>query len=321
MRRLLLLSLVAIPALCQRTPDGHPDLQGYWSNTTLTPLERPRELAGKAVFTEAEAAEWQSKTLAAVSYERHDGGPEVDVNRSYNELFRERGTVVPDRRTSLIVDPPDGRIPGLTPEGQKKALARAEDRKKRGADPADSWEDRNLAERCLTRGAPKLPGGYNNDFQIVQTAGYVMILQEMIHEARIIPIDGPNEVHRHPDARVQLWMGDSVGHWEGDALVVETTNFNDRIVANSFNCCGLAGEHLRVTERFRRTSAGMIDYQYTVDDPAIYTHAWTVSVPLLAIDGPVYEYACHEGNLAMTGILGGARAQEKSNAQDAHRKK
>jgi hypothetical protein len=303
----------AVPALAQvgRTSNGHPDLQGYWSDTTLTPLERPRDLAGKAVFTEQEAAEWQKKTLAAVSYERHDGGPEADINRSYNELFRERGGVVPDRRTSLITDPPDGRIPPLTAEGQKKAQARAEDRKKRGADPADSWEDRNLAERCLTRGAPKIPGGYNNNFQIVQTPEYVMILQEMIHEARIIPIEARAGSRPRLSPSVHLWLGDSIGHWEGDTLVVETTNFDDRTVMNSFNCCGLAGEHLRITERFRRVSATLIEHQYTVDDPAIYTHSWTVSVPLQAFEGPVYEYACHEGNLAMIGILNGARVKEK----------
>jgi hypothetical protein len=218
---------------------------------------------------------------------------------------------VPDRRTSLIIDPPDGRIPPLTAEGQKKAQARAEDRKKRGADPADSWEDRNLAERCLTRGAPKIPGGYNNNFQIVQTPEYVMILQEMIHEARIIPIEAGAGSRPRLSPSVHLWLGDSIGHWEGDTLVVETRNFDDRTVMNSFNCCGLAGEHLRITERFRRVSATMIEHQYTVDDPAIYTHSWTVSVPLQAFEGPVYEYACHEGNLAMIGILNGARVKEK----------
>lgn len=305
---------IAQDRVAGRTVDGHPDLQGYWTDTTLTPLERPPELAGKAVFTAQEAAEWQKKTLAAVDYERRDGGPEVDVNRSYNELFRERGQVVPDRRTSLIIDPPDGRIPALTSAGQKKAAARAADRKKRGADPADSWEDRNLAERCLTRGAPKIPGGYNNNFQIIQTPEYVMILQEMIHEARVIPIEATAGGRPRLSPKVRLWMGDSVGHWEGDTLVVETTNFDDRIVMNSFNCCGLAGENVRITERFRRLSASMIEHQYTVDDPVIYSRPWTVSVPLLAMDGPVYEYACHEGNLAMVGILAGARAREKQAA-------
>jgi hypothetical protein len=192
----------------------------------------------------------------------------------------------------------------LTPEGKKKARIRA------GAAPADSWEDRNLAERCITRGAPKIPGGYNNNFQILQTPGYVVIVQEMIHEARVIPLDRKT----HPDASVHLWMGDSIGHWEGKTLVVETTNFDDRIDTNSFDCCGFAGEHLRVTERFTRAGPDGIDYEYTADDPVIYTRPFTVSVPLTRFDGPIYEYACHEGNLAMVGILAGARAQEKKAA-------
>ena len=300
----LFAAFLALPVAAQQQPG---DLEGYWTNTTLTPLERPKELGNKAVFTPAEAAAYQKRVLDAVNYDKRDPDPEQDVNRSYNELFRERGTLVPDLRTSLIIDPPDGRIPALTAEGRKKAAARAADRRKRGPDPADSWEDRNLAERCLTRGAPKIPGGYNNNFQILQTPGYVVILQEMIHEARIIPLD----VKEHMNPAVHSWLGDSVGHWEGRTLVVETTNYDDRIVMNSFNCCGLAGEHLKVTERFTRVSPERIDYQYTVDDPYIYTQPWTASVPLTRTDGPIYEYACHEGNIAMIGMLAGARAKEK----------
>ena len=288
-----------------RTPDGQPDLQGIWTNSTMTPLERPRELSGREYLTEREAAENEKRILAAVSTDRRDGGAEVDVGRSYNELWRERGPLL--QRTSLIVDPPDGRLPPLTPEGQKRAAARAEDRRKRGPDPADSWEDRNLAERCITRGAPKLPGGYNNNFQIFQTSGYVAILQEMIHEVRIIPLDG----RPHVSQNIRLWMGDSRGHWEGDTLVVDTTNFNDKIVSNSFNCCPGSGSGLHVVERFKRLDADTIDYQYTVDDPATYTRPWTASVPMTRIEGPLFEYACHEGNYAMVGILAGARAKEK----------
>ena len=223
---------------------------------------------------------------------------------------------IPLTRTSLIVDPPDGRLPPLTPEGQKRAAARAEDRRRRGPDPADSWLDRNLAERCLTRGAPKLPGGYNNNFQIVQSPGYVMILQEMIHEARIIPLDN----RPHIDQNIRLWMGDSRGHWEGDTLVVDTTNYNDKIISNSFNCCPGSGSSLHVTERFRRVDAINIDYSYTVDDPATYTRPWTASVPLERTDGPIYEYACHEGNYALQDILAGARAKEKAAAAEKQAK-
>ena len=287
-----------------RTPDGHPDLQGIWSNGTLTPLERPRDLAGKEFLTEQEAAEREKRLRDELSTDRRDGGAEVDVGRSYNELWRERGKVL--QRTSLIVDPPDGRLPPLTPEGQEKAAARAEQRRHRG--PADSWLDRNLAERCLTRGAPKLPGGYNNNFQIVQSPGYVMIMQEMIHETRVIPLDG----RPHVDQNIRLWMGDSRGHWEGDTLVVDTTNYNDKIINNSFNCCPGSGSRLHVVERFKRVDANTIDYTYTVDDPATYTRSWTASVPMERTDGPIYEYACHEGNYALPDILAGARAKEKA---------
>jgi hypothetical protein len=296
-----------------RTPDGHPDLQGIWTNSTMTPLERPRELGDKAVFTEQEAAERERKMLSDLSTDRRDGPPEVDVNRSYNELWRERGGLL--LRTSLIVDPPNGRLPPLTPEAQKRAQARAEDRRRRGPDPADSWEDRNLAERCITRGAPKLPGGYNNNFQIIQTASYVAIMQEMIHETRIIPLDG----RPHLDKSVRLWMGDSRGHWEGSTLVVETTNYNDKIVSESFNCCPNAESGLHVVERFTRTGPDQIDYQYTVDDPATYSRPWTASVPMTRSEGPLFEYACHEGNYAMVDMLSGARAKEKE-AADAKRK-
>ncbi|HEX4593313.1 MAG TPA: hypothetical protein VH157_03510 [Bryobacteraceae bacterium] len=291
-----------------RTADGQPDIQGLWSNSTLTPLERPKDLAGKEFLTEQEAAAREKRLREELSTDRRDGGAEADVGRSYNELWRERGKVL--TRTSLIVDPADGRLPSLTAEGQKRAAARAEDRKRRGPDPADSWLDRNLAERCLTRGAPKLPGGYNNNFQIVQSPGYVMITQEMIHEARIIPLDG----RPHVDPSIRLWMGDSRGHWEGDTLVVDTTNYNDKIISNSFNCCPGSGSSLHVVEKFRRVDANNIDYTYTVDDPATYTRPWTASVPMEKTDGPIYEYACHEGNYALQDILAGARAKDKAAA-------
>ncbi len=318
------LAVASVPSFCQtvatakvtrstsrslpRTPDGKPDLQGIWTNGTLTPLERPRDLAGKEFLTEQEAADREKQLLERLSTDRRDGGAEVDVGRSYNELWRERGKLL--QRTSLIIDPPDGRLPPLTPEAQKKAQARAEDRRRRGPDPADTWEDRNLAERCITRGAPKLPGGYNNNFQIMQTRDYVAILQEMIHEVRYIPLDG----RPHADAKLRLWMGDSRGHWEGDTLVIDTTNFNDKIISNSFNCCPNAGSRLHVVERFKLVDDDTIDYQYTVDDPETYTRPWTASVPMTRTDGPIYEYACHEGNYAMMDMLAGARAKEKAEA-------
>jgi hypothetical protein len=287
-----------------RTVDGQPDLQGIWTNSTITPLQRPRELANQEFFTEQEAAAYEKKTLADLDTDRRDGPSEDDVNRSYNELFRERGGVVRTRRTSLIIDPPDGRIPKLTPAGEKLQAERAAERRQRG--PADSWTDRNLAERCITRGAPKLPGGYNNNFQIYQTRGYVTIYHEMIHEARVIPLDGPP----HLSPNIRLWMGDSRGHWEGNTLVVDVTNFNHKIIGNNFNCCGASGENLHIVEHFTRVSDTMIDYRYTVDDPSIYTRPWTAQVPMSKAEGPIYEYACHEGNYALEDILKGARAEE-----------
>jgi hypothetical protein len=296
-----------------RTPDGQPDLQGIWSNATLSPLERPRELAGKQFFTEAEAAEYEKKVLEHNNADRRDSqDAEADIALAYNDFWYDRGTkIVPSRRTSLIVDPPDGRIPSLTPEAQKREAARAEARRGRG--PADSWEDRNLAERCLTRGAPKLPGGYNNNFMILQGPGYVAILQEMIHEVRVIPLDG----RPHLPQNIRLWLGDSRGHWEGDTLVVDTTNFRDEIRFNLYYCCGIAGANLHLVERFTRVDKDTIDYQYMVDDPTTYTSRWTVAVPLWRTPGPIYEYACHEANYGMAGILAGARAEEKAAAEAA----
>jgi len=287
------------------TADGQPDLEGIWNNSTITPLQRPRDLAGKEIFTPEEAAAYERKTLSDLDTDRRDGNPEVDVNRSYNELFRERGGWVATLRTSLIVDPPDGRIPALTERGRKREAELS-----RGPYAANSWTDRNLAERCITRGAPKIPGGYNNFFQIYQNPGYVVIYQEMIHETRVIPLDG----RPHVGKEIRLWMGDSRGRWEGDTLVIDTTNYNDKIISNSFNCCGAAGQNLHVVERLRRVSEDRIDYRYTVDDPEIYTRPWTVDVPMLKGDGPIYEYACHEGNYALVDILKGAREQEKAAA-------
>src|SRR6266852_6407797 len=198
-----------------RTPDGQPDLQGIWSNATLTPLERPAQLAGKEVFTEKEAAEYEKQVLQTTNRDRRDGGARADLDRAYNDGWYDSGTkIVKTRRTSLVIDPPDGKIPAFTPEAKKREDARAEDRRRKGPDPADSWEDRSLGERCITRGAPKLPGGYNNNFQIVQTPGYVAILQEMIHEVRTIPLAG----RPHVDKSIRQWLGDSRGRWEGNTL-------------------------------------------------------------------------------------------------------
>jgi hypothetical protein len=283
-----------------RTPDGQPDLQGIWNNATLTPLERPRELAGKAFFTEQEAAEYEQRVLKDVDADRRDGGGATDVNRAYNEFWRDRGRVVPSRRTSLIIDPPDGRVPPLTPEGKDRAATRAEARR---LHPADGPEDRSPAERCIAvpnAGPPMMPANYNANYQIVQTPGYVVILSEQIHDARVIPLDG----RPHIPSNMRQWLGDSRGRWEGNTLVVETTNFTDQT-----NFQG-TGEKLRLVERFTRSGPNTILYEFTVDDPATFTKPWTAQIPMNKAEGPIFEYACHEGNYGMAGTLSGFRAQE-----------
>jgi hypothetical protein len=286
-----------------RTVDGHPDLQGVWINATLTPLERPAQFAGKAVLTEQEAADYVKQVLQQVNSDRRDGGTQVDVGRSYNEFWRDRGNnLVSDRRTSLITDPPDGRIPTLTPEAQKRV---DESRAWQRDHATDGPEGRSLAERCIawtTAGPPMLPGPYNNDFQIVQTRDTVVFSNEMIHDARIIPLDG----RPHVSQSIRGWLGDSRGHWDGNTLVVDTTNF---IAEYSFRG---SDANLHLTERFTRLSPDVIQYEFTVDDPTAFTRAWTARIPLNKTPGPIYEYACHEGNYAMTDILSGARAAEKS---------
>jgi hypothetical protein len=283
-----------------RTPDGQPDLQGIWDYRTLTPLERPREFAGKEFFTDEEAAEYEQRANL-----RDDGRPPGDprTEPSVHPVFwLDYGKkVVGTKRTSLIVDPPDGRMPALTAEGQQRAAARRAASKAHG--PADSPEDRSLWERCITRGLPEgmLPAGYNNNVEFIQTPGQVVILTEMIHDARIVPLDGRS----HLPTDVRQWMGDSRGRWDGTTLVVDTTNFSDKA-----NFRG-SGASLHLVERFTRVDANTIDYQFTVDDPATWTRPWTVAFPLVKSEGPIYEYACHEGNYALANILSTARAEEK----------
>jgi hypothetical protein len=290
-----------------RTPDGQPDLQGIWSNATTTPLERPSALAGKQVLTDEETAELEKQTKENRNTDhRQEIGTEADVASAYNEAWWDRGPVL--NRTSLIIDPADGRLPLLTQEGKKTMEARAAARRAHG--PADSWEDRSLQERCiLYHGVPPLPTGYNNNYQIVQTPGYVSILHEEIHEIRMIPLDG----RPHLPSSVRLWMGDSRGHWDGNTLVVETTNFMDR--PNLFRFP--ASVNIQVIERFTRVDADHIDYRFTINDPFTYQKSWTAILPMTKIAGPIYEYACHEGNYGIVGILAGARAQEKAAAEAA----
>ena len=284
---------------------GERDLQGIWTNATVTPLERPAEFAGKEFLTEAEAAAFEKRARDRNDADRREGDAEADLATGYNDLFWERGrSVVSTRRTSLVVDPPDGRIPPLTPEAQRKAAARAEARRLR---PADGPEDRSLDDRCIVRGTsgpPMLPAGYSNNYQIVQSADSVAILVEMIHDARIIPIDAGN-ARPHLSGNIRQLTGDPRGRWEGRTLVVETTNFTDRRPFRG------SGGHLRVTERFTRADATTLLYRFTVDDPETFTRPWSGEIPMKKIVGPIFEYACHEGNYSMAYILSAARHEER----------
>jgi len=299
-------SLASIPAAGQKTwtpphtPDGKPDLQGIWNNATLTPLERDAAYAGKPTLNEKEAADFEKAMLRDVDADRRDGAAVADVNRAYNEFWRDRGKITPDRRTSLIIDPPDGRVPPLTPAAQKLAAERAA--LSRGHE-FDGPENRSLAERCIAvpnAGPPMLPANYNANYQIVQAPGYVALVSEQIHDVRIIPTDG----RPHLPQDVRQLLGDSRGRWDGNTLIVETTNFTDR---TSFRG---SGEHMHLTERFTRTGPDTMTYEFTVDDPATFTRPWTARIPMTMAKGPLFEYACHEGNYGLAGSLAGARAEE-----------
>jgi hypothetical protein len=287
-----------------RTADGQPDLHGVWNFSTITPLERPAEFDGKPFLTDAEAAQYERRTLQRNNRDNREQSAESDVSSAYNEFWWDRGVhaarVNGRTRTSLIVEPADGRVPALTADAQARAAARVEARRQH---PADGPEDRSLAERCLVfnAGPPMLSGPYNNYVQIFQTRDHVVIVNEMIHDARVVPLDG----RPHLPAAIRRWQGDSRGRWDGATLVVETTNFSDKT-----NVRG-SGEALRLVERFTRADAKTLLYEFTVDDPTSFTAPWSAVLPMAKTDEQIYEYACHEGNYAMTGILRGARAGER----------
>jgi hypothetical protein len=278
------------------------DLQGLWTNATITPLERPKDLASKEFFTEQEAAAYEKRVADNSNRDKRGQTAEADVAGAYNDFWFDRGSrIVPTRRTSLIVDPPDGKVPPLTPQAQKAADARA----KISQRPPEGPEEMALTDRCLlwpTAGPPMLPSAYNNNYQILQVPGYVVILIEMIHDVRIIPLDGRPHLPQH----IRQWLGDSRGHWEGNSLVVDTTNFTDNTHFRG------ADRNLHLIERFTRVDPNTILYEFTVDDPTAFTKPWKAQAPLTKTPGPIYEYACHEGNYSMLNVLQGARAQEKA---------
>jgi hypothetical protein len=289
-----------------RTVDGQPDLEGVWNFSTPTPLERPQALGDKASYTDAEYAALLKEGTplaqggAADRDNRPARGTAADVAGAYNEFWSERGR--PLQRTSLIFDPPDGKIPPLTPETTRRIAGRVNTRNR----PAEGPEDRSLWERCVSRGEmPRIPGTYNNNVQIFQTAGLVVLHYEMIHETRFIPLD--NRPHLGP--QIRQWLGDSRGRWEGNTLIVDTTNFSDKTNFRESR----SGLHL--TERFTRTDANTINYEFTIDDPSVFTKSWSGGLPWNKVAAQVFEYECHEGNIGLYGILTGARADDKAAAE------
>ena len=303
----------ALPAAAQtaeapRTAWGAPDLQGVWDFRSLTPMERPADLADQETFTEEEAASFSEEVIRDQSRDLSDADAEAATGRvvPYNDFWFDWGSTVTTDRTSLIVDPPDGRMPALTQSAERRRAARAAAQAGVGRDeiPPGGWiDDLSAPVRCIlgfNQGPPMTPSAYNNNMQLFQTEDHVVILNEMIHDARIVPIDGRPDLP--PDIR--QWTGSSRGYWDGDTLVVETANRRD----SSFRG---ATRDLQLTERFTRADADTLVYEVTLDDPRTWTQPWTFMVPMVRNDGEVYEYACHEGNYYMANMLHGLRAAEQ----------
>ena len=294
-----------------RTPDGQPDLQGFWTNGSYTPLQRPDNVT-KEFYTKEEALKFEQQFVDNEENQTTPGTiPDVHYDHTQFGLERSIGGYTSNLRTSLIVDPPNGRLPSLSAEGQRRAAARAEARKRAGG-PYDAAENLPLGSRCVFMdrvGPPMLSGNYNNNYQIVQSPGQVMILTEMLHEARIVPVDGRAQLSQN----IRQWTGSSRGRWEGDTLVVETTNLNGKYVFQG------SSENMRVIERFTRIDENAIRYQFTIDDPATWTTPWSAELTLKKTIGPLFEHACHEGNYGLYNILAGARAEEKR-AEEAAKK-
>ena len=306
-------TLASAQSVPPRTAWGQPDLQGVWDFRSITPLQRPEELADREFLTEEEAVNLEQATISREEdllnrpARRTTAGGSVDRGEdgalgAYNDFWLDRGTTtIGNRRTSLIVDPPNGRMPAMTVEAEKRAAARRDYRREH---PADSWEDRGLNDRCMfTTGLPIVPSAYNNNVQFFQTPDHVAMLIEMTHTLRVILLDG-----RSP-SNLSQFVGGSRGHWEGDTLVVETTNFH--------RLTSLRGStsDARLLERFTRVGPEIMEYEFTVEDPDTWPQPWTAQVELTKTDEPLYEYACHEGNYSMEGILAGARAQENAAAE------
>jgi len=295
-----------------RTPDGHPDFQGVWTNNTVTPLERAKGLGSKEIYTEEELAANQKKEHERLDLNLEEGRPTEagtaeDVHYDFAQfgLDRSQAKLAWNRRTSIIVGP-EGTLPPLTPEARKRLT---DARAKAKGHELDGPENNTLGARCIARpnvGPPLLPSAYNSNLQIIQGAGYVAIETEMIHDTRLIPTDG----RPHIDKSIREWYGDSVGHWEGDTLVIDTTNFTDQ---SPFP----GAQNVHVVERLTRVDPDTILYQFTVDDPGMWTKPWSGELPITKIQGQIYEYACHEANYALANTLRGARVAEQEAAKKA----
>ena len=313
-----------------RTPWGHPDLQGVYTNKTITPLQRPAEFAGRELLTAEEMASLQREAvdrnaeLLMRPARRTEVTENLDVGEDgapgyYNNFWLDEGTASTGR-TSIIVDPPDGRLPPLTPEARQDEEARLAARSARG--PADTWTDLDLNDRCMlwSVGPPMLPAGYNSYYLILQTPDYVAIHVEMIHDTRIIPLDG----RPHLGRPIPQWLGEMRGRWERDTLVVETRHIARSAEGSSFSrdaariraANGGRTESLRVVERFTPVDADTLRYEFTVEDPTRWMRPWSGELPLRRTDESLFEYACHEGNYGLVNILRGARAQERQVAED-----
>ena len=295
-----------------RMADGRPDLQGVWDFRTITPFERPEELAGKQVMTPEEAAAFEEATLRELNKDQRvsDGiTVQRDVAFAYNDFWWDYGTsLTDDGRTSLVFDPPDGRVPPRTPEAERRAAspeAQQFETTRSGRAPASSWADMDLGDRCIlgfNSGPPMTPSAYNNNFQLLQTPDHVVILNEMVHNARVVPLDG----RPHLPESMRQWVGDSRGYWDGDTLVVETRNF----LQETGFMRGRSTPRLTLNERFTRVADGTLLYEVTVDDPGTWTIPWKFAVPMKKNDELMFEYACHEGNYGMTNLLAGSRVQD-----------
>jgi hypothetical protein len=308
----------AKPYKAARTPDGQPDLQGFWSSATYTPLERAQNVT-KEFYTPEEFDQLR-KERQAQDETQTKPGTTADVHYDFTQfgLDKSQATVVQNLRTSQIVDPPDGRLPPITEEAKQRATTAAAARKAAGGQ-YDRVQNMPNGSRCIIMGGagpPLRDAGYNSNYHIVQGPNNVMILTEMIHDARIIPLDA----RPAPPAGLKQWVGVSRGRWEGDTLVVETTNFNGRNPVGGGRGGAASSEHVKVTERFTRISDDQIEYRYTVEDPHTWTRPWTALNYLQKTNGPIFEFACHESNYGVANILAGARADEKRAAEAAAKK-